>query len=184
MPVPLPSGSLPPRVLAALVAVADRLSPGGAEWLLAGSAGRALQGFAVRPDDLDLEVSSRGAGAAAEALGAELRRDAGGGRTSERARVIVARSRIDLTCDLEVEGPHGRLGADFDRQLAWAAPVEVAGRTMLLAPVEEALARALVRGDWATLERLSREAAAGTAGPPRPAYVAWRLSSARASAAR
>jgi hypothetical protein len=184
VPAPLPSGSLPPRTLAALVAVADRLAEAGAEWLLAGSAGRALQGFAVRPEDLDLEVPPRDAGAAAEALGVELRREAGGGRTSARAQTIVARSRIDLTCDLEVEGPGGRLAADFDRQLAWAAPVGVAGRTVLLAPAEETLARALVLGDWEALERLSREAAAGTAGPARPAYLAWRLSSARASAAR
>ena len=144
MPAPRPSGSLPPRTLAGLVAVADRL-----------------------------------AGA-----GVELRRETGGGRASARAQAIVARSRIDLTCDLEIEGPHGRLGADFDRQSAWAAPVEVAGRTVLPAPVEEALARALVLGDWEVLGRLSREAAAGTAGAPRAAYVAWRLSSARESAAR
>ena len=98
--------------------------------------------------------------------------------------MLVARSRIDLTCDLEVEGPGGRLGADFDRQRAWAAPAEVAGARCSWRPVEEALARALVRGDWAALERLSREGAAGTAGPPRAPYVAWRLSSARASAAR
>jgi hypothetical protein len=184
VPAPLPSGSLPPRTLAGLVAVADRLAGAGAEWLLAGSAGRALQGFAVRPADLDLEVPPRDAAAAAAALGVELRRETGGGRASMRARTIVARSRIDLTCDLEVEGPEGRLAADFDRQRAWAAPVEVAGRTVLLAPVEETLARALVRGDWEMLARLSGEAAAGAAVPPRAAYLAWRLSSARASAAR
>ena len=64
--------------------MADRLSGARAEWLLAGSAGRALQGFAVRPDDLDLEVSPRGAGAAAAALGVELRtrRPAAGGPRS------------------------------------------------------------------------------------------------------
>jgi hypothetical protein len=171
-------------MLAGLVAVADLLARAGAEWLLAGGAGRALQGFAVRPADLDLEVSPRHAPAAAGALGVELRRDTGGGRASARAQTIVARSRIDLTCDLEVEGPHGRLGADFDRQRAWAAPVEVSGRTVLVAPVEETLARALVLGEWEVLGRLSREAAAGTAGPPRAAYLSWRLSSARASAAR
>ena len=184
MPAPSPSGSLPPRLLAALVAVADRLARAGAEWLLAGSAGRALQGFAVRPADLDLEASPRHAAAAAAALGVELRREAGGGRAAARAQTIVARSRIDLTCDLEVEGPGGRLGADFDRQRAWAAPVDVAGRTVLLAPMEETLVRALVLGEWAVLERLSREAVAGTAAPPRAAYLSWRLSSARDSAAR
>jgi hypothetical protein len=164
--------------------VTDRLARAGTEWLLAGSAGRALQGFAVRPVDLDLEVAPDDASAAAAALGAVLRRETGRGRSSARARTVVARSRIDLTCDLAVDGPGGRLGPDFDRQRAWAAPVAVAGRQVLLAPVEETLARALVLGEWAAIERLSREAVAGVAGPPRAAYVSWRLSSARASAAR
>ena len=184
MPAPPPSGSLPPRLLAGLVAVADRLAQAGAEWLLAGSAGRALQGFAVRPADLDLEVSPRDASAAAAALGVSLRRESGGGRASVRAQTMIARSRIDLTCDLEIAGPGGSLSPDFDRQRAWAAPVEVAGRAVLLAPVEEALARALALGEWEVLGRLAREAAAGAAGAPRAAYLAWRLSSARESAAR
>ena len=67
MPAPSPSGSLPPRLLAGLVAVADLLERAGAEWLLAGSTGRALQGFAVRPADLDLEASPRHAAAAQSA---------------------------------------------------------------------------------------------------------------------
>jgi hypothetical protein len=124
-------------VLAGLVAVADRLARADVEWLLAGSAGRALQGFAVRPADLDLEASPRHAAAAAAALGVELRREAGPGRESTRAQTM-----------------------------------------------EETLARALVLGEWAVLERLSREAVAGTAEPPRAAYLSWRLSSARESAVR
>jgi hypothetical protein len=92
---------------------------------------------------------------------------------------------VDLTCDLEVRGPVGLLAPDFALQRAWAHACEVGGRRIRLAPVEEAVARALVLADWPALERLAAQARAG-AGPlaPRPGYLSLRLASAAASAAR
>jgi len=176
---------LAPRTLAALLAVAARLDAAGVEWLLAGGAARALLGFAARPADLDLETSRRDAAAAAAALGLALADDVGGGRASLRGRGRVAGVEVDLSGDLEVAGPGGRLAPDLALQRAWAHPREVAGRRMRLAPVEEAVARAIVLADWDTLARVAAQAREGRgAAALRPAYLSARLSSAAASAAR
>jgi hypothetical protein len=176
---------LAPRTLAALLAVAARLDRAGVDWLLAGSAARALLGFAARPADLDLETSRDDAPAAAAALGLDLADDAGGGRASLRGRGRVAGVAVDLSGDLEVAGPGGRLAPDAALQRAWAHPREVAGRTIRLAPVEETLARAIVLADWGTLARVAAQAReAPGAVALRPAYLSARLSSATASAAR
>jgi hypothetical protein len=174
---------LPPRALAALAAVAARLDAAGVEWLLAGSAGRALAGFRVRPGDLDIEATAAHARAAARALGLSIAHVSGAGRASWRAVGIVAGIGVDLSGDLSVDGPGGRLAPDLALQRAWASPATVAGRTVWVAPVEEAVARALVAADWALLGRLAREAAGGPPPALRPAYVALRCSAA-ASAAR
>lgn len=168
---------LPPRPLAALVAVAIRLDRAGVSWLVAGGAGRALQGAAHRPADIDVEVAPEHADTAARALGMTLVRDAGGGVTSRRAEGWFAGVAVDLSADITIDG---RLAADWAQQLAGAVPCRVAGRTVLTAPAEEALARAIARGDWARIAKL----AAGGGPPPRVDYLARRLSSVSASASR
>lgn len=175
--------SLPPRPLAALAAVADLLARERVDWLLAGSGGRALLGYRVRPADIDIEVSPAHAAAAARLLGAPLAESAGAGRSSRRGSLRVAGVDVDVTCDLTVAGPIRALAPDFALQLAWSHPLRVAGRDIRAAPVEETLARALVLGDWARLERVAAEG--GPAGAPvRPDYVSLRLSAASSSATR
>lgn len=167
--------ALPPRTLAALIAVADRLDRAGVSWLLAGGAGRALQGAAHRPADIDVEIGPDDAEAGTRALGFVLARDSGGGVTSRRAGGVFAGVEVDLSTEIAIDG---RLAPDWALQWAWAVPCRVAGRTVLAAPVEEALARAIAGGDWARIAKL----AAGGGPPPRPDYLARRLSSVSSSA--
>lgn len=171
---------LPPRTLAALLAVAARLDAAGVVWLLAGSAGRALRGARVRPADLDLEVDGPDAPRAAAALGFALADDADHRVRSRRAVGTVAGVGVDLTTRLAVSGADGRLEPDWAMQRRWALAVDLAGRSILVAPTEETLARALVRGDWARIAKV----AAGGGPAPSAAYVAERLSSLRATATR
>ena len=171
----------PPRVLAALCAVADRLAAAGVPWVLTGSAGRALLGAPVRPGDVDLEVAEADAHRAAAALGTAAARSSGGGRSSVRAGARLANVEVDLSAGFTVEGPELRLPDGFALMARWAVPAAAAGRRIAVAPPEEALVRGLVLGDQAALARL-----AGTPGlpPPRAAYVAERLRSASSTAAR
>ena len=165
----------------ALGVVADRLEAVGVEWLLAGSAGRRLLGFAGRPADLDLETTEGGAEAGAAALGLDVAWAREPGRSSLRAVGLVAGVPVDLSGDLRVEGPGGRLPSDFGGQRTWAEAAEAAGRRVFVAPPEETLARALVSADWTAVGRLAAAAPPGWA--PRPAYLPSRLR-APASAAR
>ena len=177
--------NLPPRPHAALLAVAAGLDRAGVRWVLAGSAGRALLGHRVRPADIDVEVAEEDSVAAGAALGAPLRAEAGGGRASLRGSTRRAGVVIDVTAGLVVEGATHTLRADDGAQLDWCHRVRSGGRTIPVAPVEEAVARALVLGAWATLARIASQAAAGAASPvPRAGYLARRLSSATARAAR
>ena len=147
---------LPPRAIAALCAVADRLAAARVEWVLTGSAGRALAGHAARPRDIDLEVAEADAGRAAAAMGAGApARESGAGRTSLRVHATLAGMEVDVSAGLAVEGPGGRLEAAFGLQREWARHVVVAGRPVALAPVEESLARALVLGDWPALAKIA-----------------------------
>jgi len=180
----MPASPLPPRPLAALCALADRLSAAGVEWLLAGSAGRALLGYRARPADLDVEVAAGDISAASRALGAGHRRETGGGRTSLRAHARLAGVAIDLTAAFEVEGAGGRLGDGFALQRRWAEPRAACGRTILVAPVEETAARLMVLGDRAALAHLVAQAADAGAPPIRPGYVSERLAWPTATAAR
>jgi len=150
-----------------------RLERAGVAWLLTGGAARALAGSARRPADLDLECAAADGPAAAAALGLVMRPESGGGVRSLRAQGEIAGVGVDLSADLALDGRFGRLGPDFPLQLAFARTVEVAGRTVRLAPLEEALARAAVRGDPDTLVRLAAEAPAGL--PLRLDYLAQRL---------
>ncbi|MDX6645767.1 MAG: hypothetical protein QOK40_1494 [Miltoncostaeaceae bacterium] len=142
-------------------------------WLLTGSAARALAGFGRRPADLDIECAAADAPAAAAALGLVLRPEAGGGARSLRARGAIAGVGVDLSADLALDGSGGRLDPDFTLQRTFAGEARVAGRAVLLAPVEEALARTLVRADRERLDRLLAEAPAGLL--LRADYLARRL---------
>jgi hypothetical protein len=172
---------LPPRALAALCAVADRLAAAGVPWVLTGSAGRALLGAPVRPGDIDLEVAERDATRAAAALGTSAAPSSGGGRSSLRAAARFAGVEVDVSAAFTLEGPELRLPDGFALMCRWALPVTAAGRAVLVAPPEEALVRRLVQGDGAGLARLG---AVPGLPPPRAAYVAERLRSASSTAAR
>jgi len=165
--------------------VADALGGARVRWLLSGSAGRALLGSPVRPGDIDLEVDPRDAVAAATALGVELSPAAGSGRRSLRASARRAGVEVDITCDLAVDAPGGRLAPDFELMWNRSLSAAAAGRPIRIAPPEEALCRAVVLGDWAAVAKMSG-AAAQAAGGIRldVGYVAERLSSATASATR
>jgi hypothetical protein len=171
----------PPRALAAVCAVADRLAAAGVPWVLTGSAGRALLGAPARPGDIDLEVAEADAARAAAALGTSAAPASGGGRSSLRAAARLAGMEVDVSAGLVVEGPELRLPDGFALMRRWALPVTAAGRTVPVAPPEEALVRRLVQGDAAGLARL---AAVPGMPPPRAAYVAERLRSASSTAAR
>jgi hypothetical protein len=176
---------LPPRAHAALLAVACRLDAAGVRWLLAGSAGRALLGHRVRPADIDLEVAQADAAAAAAALGVSMKPASGRGRTSLRGGVRWAGVEVDVTAGLTVEGPAMRLAPDEAAQLSARTIARLSGRAIPVAPVEEAVARAIVLGEWDALAKLVPPG--GSGGDPAPLradYVARRLSSATARATR
>jgi hypothetical protein len=177
--------TVPPRQLAALCAVADALAGAGVRWLLAGSAGRALLGVPVRPRDIDIEVAPDDGDVAAATLGAELADASGGGRRSRRAQVERAGIEVDISSGFAIDGPTGRLDADFERQWQWSHATAICDRTVRIAPLEESLCRAIVATDWARVAEVAGQAAR-SAPPVRldVTYVAARLSSARASATR
>lgn len=177
---------LPPRAHAALLAVALRLDAAGVRWMLAGSAGRALQGHRVRPRDIDIEVPHDDVADAGRALGVALVRAAGGGCSSLRAVTRIGGVEVDVTGGLVVEGPWWRLPASDVAQLSACTSAQLGDHTITLAPVEESIARALVLGDRDRVQRIASGALAGGPGvaAPRLDYVVRRLSSAIARAAR
>lgn len=168
----------PPRILAALVAVSARLDDAGVPWLLTGGTARALLGSTRRPSDLDLEVDAADAVRAAHALGVEARRDDDGTVGSLRATGRIAGVDVDVSAGITVRGPAGVLTPDWPRQMRAASTARVAGRDVRLAPVEEMLARALVREDAAKARRQLDHALPA----PRAAYVAARLRAVTSSA--
>lgn len=177
--------SLPPRHLAALCATTDALDRARVRWVLAGSAGRALLGCPVRARDIDVEVEPGGAAPAGAAIGAVLAESGGDGRRSLRASVERAGIEVDLTGDLSIEAPGGRLAPDFERQWAFSHPVTVCGRSIRVAPLEEVICRAIILADWAHVATISGQAArAHPALRLDAGYVGERLSSASASATR
>jgi hypothetical protein len=169
--------------MSVLPELARRLDGAGVTWLLAGSAGRALLGYAAAPRDLDVEVDGPELNAAARALGLSARRESGAGASSLRAVGELAGVGVDLTAELEVAGPGGRLPADFVLQREGAHAIAVGNRTVLVAPVEEALARAIVLDDLDRVARIAAEGAGRERPALRPGYLSRRLSAA-ASAAR
>ena len=172
--------SLPPALQHALIALAARLDAAGVDWVIAGSAARALAGFAVIPRDLDVELDEADVPRAAAAVGLEAGRaiDERGG--SLRAVGQFAAQEVDLTGGLTLRGPGGVLAADFPLVRRFTRPINVAGHEVPVAPVEEQIARATVLGDAGRLDRIAREAPPGYARDE--TYLALRL--AAASAAR
>ncbi|MGI9538590.1 MAG: hypothetical protein ACR2N6_00400 [Miltoncostaeaceae bacterium] len=174
------STALRPQHALALQTLAATLDDTLAEWLLAGSTARRIAGWDVEPDDIDVEVSPHGIEAAADACDLTLRDDDIGSGHSLRAEGEISGVAIDLTANLEVAGPGGHLGPDFPLQRTWSTSVEVGGRRIWLAPVEEGLARAMVTGDWAKVVALGTGAPADT--PIRVPYLSLRLASAARAA--
>lgn len=160
--------------------MADRLDAAGVVWVATGSVGRVLTGGAARPGDLDLEVDRASIDVAAAALGLEAGLADDGPVRSLRAVGRLNGVEVDVSADLCVRGVRGTLPADFDLMRSWSTAVVVEGRTVLAAPVEEALCRALVLEAWGRLGRIAASA------PPRvePAYLAVRLASLSSSANR
>jgi hypothetical protein len=167
---------LQPRLAAAVSEVARRLGAAGVDWVLSGSAARALAGADAIPNDLDLEIVPEDAHRAGAALGCTLGVDEGGAWSSLRGRCRIEGVEVDVSAAIAVIGPEWGLGPDDALVRAWSRSVTVGGYPVVLAPVEEQLVRALVAGDWG---RIAKIAAAG-GPPPRPAYVFRRLASARA----
>lgn len=174
------SSALRPQHALALQTLAGTLDEALAEWLLAGSTARKLAGWDVEPDDIDVEVSLHSIEAAADALDLTLRDDDTGVGHSLRAEGEISGVVVDLTANLEVEGPGGHLGPDFPLQRTWAKSMEVGGRRLWLAPVEEGLARAMVAGSWEAVSRLAAGAPADS--PIRVPYLSLRLASAARAA--
>lgn len=172
--------SLPPDLRRALISLAERLDGAGVAWVVGGSTARALLGFAVTPHDIDFEVAERDVPAAAAALGLEAVPSHDERVSSIRARARFDGVEVDLTGGLALRGAAGMLMADFVMVRRAARRVSVAGRTVVVAPVEEQIARATVLDDTQRLERIAREAPAGFV--PDAGYVSARL--AALSAAR
>jgi hypothetical protein len=163
---------LPPRLGAALRAVALRLDAAEVRWWVTGSCARRLLGAPARPRDLDLECAAADVAAAERALGVALVPSAGGW-SSLRAQWVLAGAEVDLSAAVAA----GPLPPDDDGILAAARTADAGWGTVRCAPPEEALARALATGDWG---RLAKLAAAG-GPPPDPVYLSRRLSAAIAA---
>jgi hypothetical protein len=169
-------GRLPPRIAAALAELARRLGSADIEWMLAGSAARALAGATVAPRDLDIEIAVIDADRVAVALGCVLTVESGNGWSSLRGRCAVEGVEVDVSAGVAVRGPEWGLESDDAFARVWSRSVAVSGYAITLAPPEEQLVRALIAGDWARIAKVS----GGGGPPPRPAYVFRRLAAARA----
>jgi len=160
----------------ALAELARRLGSAGIDWMLAGSAARALAGATVEPRDLDIEVAVVDADRVAAALGCVLAVAQGQGWSSLRGQCILEGVEVDVSAGVTVLGPEWGLEPDEATVRAWSRSVSLEGHPIALAPPEEQLVRALVAGDWTRIAKIS----GGGGPPPRPAYVFRRLASARA----
>lgn len=169
---------LPPDLRAALATVADRLDAAGVEWLVTGGVARSLGGFDSTPRDLDLETPEPHTRRAAAALGLTADWCADAHARSLRATGPVAGVDVDVSGGLEIRGPGGCLPADYPLMRLLARAARVDGRTVRVAPIEEQIARAVVAGDDARLDRIAADAPPGYA--PDGYYVSLRLSAASA----
>ena len=149
--------AIPPRVQAALWAVAVRLDRAGVRWLVAGSTARALMGFAVRPVDLDIEVATSDADLAASTLAVTLARDDGGGWTSRRGATTIAGVSVDLSSAVTA----GSLASDDETLFTASVPVGAGARQLLVLSVEEQLCRAMAAGAWGRVAKITTGVPAG-----------------------
>ena len=147
--------SLPPTLVHALRGVAERLDDAGLDWVVSGSAALALAGFAIEPQDLDIEVATFDAPAAAAAVGLVAARETDANVSSVRAQGAWETVPIDITGGLEFHGPGGNLHTDFRLMLMSSRPVDVGGIIVRIAPPEEHIARSIVAADPVRLERLA-----------------------------
>jgi hypothetical protein len=95
---------------------------------------------------------------------------------SVRAKGLLDGVELDITGGLESHGPGGNLLADFRMLLMSSRAVDVDGRTIRVAPPEEHIARSVVAGDGARLDRLADGRPDGYAVDQ--AYLSARLASA------
>ncbi len=162
-----------------MIALAATFADRGVDWVVAGSTGRALAGFAVTPRDLDVEVDEGSVHRAAAAAGLRAAREADASIASVRARGTWHGVELDVSGGLTLHGPGGSLAPDFALLRGSAKPVDVGGRTVWVAPVEEQIARSLVAGDERQLDRIAEERPGGFEVDD--LYLAARLAAASAS---
>ncbi len=171
--------SLPPPFETALIELAVRLDGAGLDWVVCGSTARALLGFSVTPQDLDIEVAEDAAHAAAACLGLIEHAERDARVTSVRAQGTWQGVPVDVNGGLTFHGPGGNLHADYPLLRLFAKPVTVGGRTVWVAPVEEQIARTVVAG---AADRLARIADVRPAGYfVDDLYLSLRLGAASAS---
>lgn len=171
--------SLPPQLEGALIALAERLDAAAVEWVVCGSTARALLGFTVVPNDLDVEVDIMTADAAATCVGLTARPERDAAVSSVRAQGDWHGVALDITGGLTFHGPGGHLHADFPLMRLFAHTVMVGGRTVQVAPVEEQIARSVVAGTGDRLDRIADERPAGYRVDD--VYLSLRLAAASAS---
>lgn len=171
--------SLPARLETAVLTVATRLDDARITWAVSGSAGLALRGFHVTPNDLDIEVVEEQVPDAARALGWEAvaRIDAGG--RSVGAAGTLAGTDVEVFGGFSRAGSDGTLPPDDAFVFLFVAPVSIGGRDVPVMPVEEYAVRAIVAHDEPRLDRLAAGAPPGFAMDE--TYVALRLAAVTAA---
>lgn len=171
--------SLPPDLHTVLLELARRLHDGGIPWVVTGSTGRALLGFDETPDEIDAEMPESAVPAAARLTGLALRRDADAHVSSIRAQGTVHGIGLDLCGGYTLHGPGGNLHADFPLMREYATPVDLGGCTVLVAPIEEQIARSVVAGAELRLDRIADHRPEGYR--VNELYLSLRLAAASAS---
>ncbi len=149
--------SLPPQLATALIALAERLDGAATDWVVGGSTARALLGFSVIPDDLDVEVAEDAMQTAAAAVGLVARYEADDQISSLRAQGAWCDVAVDISGGLTHHGAGGHLHADFPLLRRFAKPIEVGRCTVWAMPIEEQIARAVVAGAADRLDRIADE---------------------------
>ncbi len=171
--------SLPPPFETALIELAERLDGAGLDWVVGGSTARALMGFAVTPQDLDIEVAEDATHEAAVCIGLVEHAERDARVTSVRAQGTWQGVPVDISGGISLQGPGGHLHADFPLLRQFAKPVVLGERTIWAAPVEEQIARSVVTGTADRLDRIADERPAGFVVDD--LYLSLRLAAASAS---
>lgn len=171
--------SLPPPLETALLRLAERLDAVGLDWVVGGSTARALLGFAVTPQDLDIEVAEDATHAAAACVGLFEHAERDTRIESMRARGVWHDVPLDISGGLTFHGPGGNLHADYPLLRLFAKPVALGGHSVWVAPIEEQIARSVVAGAGDRLDRIADERPAGYVVDD--LYLSLRLAAASAS---